>query len=214
LLAYAQSVSVVRYIQAQYGNQAVRGLVNAFADGADCQSGVQRALGLTLDELKPGLVTQPGTPFPLAQFWQESGLWLLLAAGLVSWLSGFSRSAALAAPARLTAACGKIRRVSKMDNIKVNYDRDADVLYVAFSRSEHVIGIAWSESRWLSHGKQVSDFLSVGLSLVPQVRVNFGRVQPCSTRERLMMRCLCCSRPTNSTQSMWTPVLTWPEPTF
>jgi hypothetical protein len=92
LLAYAQSVSVVRYIQAQYGNQAVRGLVSAFADGADCQSGVQRALGLTLDELSRDWLRNLEPRSPLAQFWQESGLWLLLLftgfllTGLLLWL--------------------------------------------------------------------------------------------------------------------------------
>ncbi len=33
-----------------------------------------------------------------------------------------------------------------MDNIRVNYDSDADVLYVAFSRSEHVIGIELTDN--------------------------------------------------------------------
>ena len=92
LLAYAQSVSVIRYIQAQYGNQAVRGLVSAFADGADCQSGVQRWLGLTLDELNRDWLRSLEPRSPLAQFWQESGLWLLLLVsgflltGLLLWL--------------------------------------------------------------------------------------------------------------------------------
>lgn len=92
LLAYAQSVSVVRYIQAQYGNQAVRGLVSTFADGADCQSGVQRALGLTLDELNRDWLRSLEPRSPLAQLWQESGLWLLLLlsgfliTGLLLWL--------------------------------------------------------------------------------------------------------------------------------
>jgi hypothetical protein len=92
LLAYAQSVSVIRYIQAQYGNQALRGLVNAFADGADCHSGVERALGFTLDSLNRDWLRSLEPRSPLAQFWQESGLWLLLLlggflfAGLLVWL--------------------------------------------------------------------------------------------------------------------------------
>jgi hypothetical protein len=92
LLAYAQSASVIRYIQTRYGNQALRGLVNAFADGADCYSGVERALGLTLDDFNRDWLRSLEPRSPLAQFWQESGLWLLLLvggflfAGLLVWL--------------------------------------------------------------------------------------------------------------------------------
>jgi hypothetical protein len=92
LLAYAQSVSVIRYIQAQYGNQALRQLVNVFADGADCRTGVERALGLTLDELNREWLRSLAPRSPLAQFWRENGLWLLLLlggfvlAGLLVWL--------------------------------------------------------------------------------------------------------------------------------
>jgi hypothetical protein len=92
LLAYAQSVSVIRYIQARYGNQGVLGLIGAFADGADCHSGVERALGLTLDELNRDWLRSLEPRSPLTQFWQESGLWLLLLlggfmlSGLLLWL--------------------------------------------------------------------------------------------------------------------------------
>jgi hypothetical protein len=92
LLAYAQSVSVIRYIQARHGNQGVRELVSAFADGADCRSGVERALSLTLDELNRDWLRSLEPRSPLAQFWQESGLWLLLLlggfmlTGLLLWL--------------------------------------------------------------------------------------------------------------------------------
>ncbi len=92
LLAYAQSVSVVRYVQAQYGNQGIRSLVSAFADGADCHTGVQRALGLTLEELNRDWLRSLEPRSPLVQLWQESGLWLLLLisgfllTGLLLWL--------------------------------------------------------------------------------------------------------------------------------
>jgi hypothetical protein len=33
-----------------------------------------------------------------------------------------------------------------MDNIKVNYDSDADVLYVSFGRSEHVTGVELADN--------------------------------------------------------------------
>jgi hypothetical protein len=92
LLAYAQSVSVIRYIQARYGNQALRQLVNVFADGADCRTGVERALDLTLDELNRDWLRSLEPRSPLAQFWQDNGLWLLLLlagfmlTGLLIWL--------------------------------------------------------------------------------------------------------------------------------
>jgi hypothetical protein len=50
--AYAQSASVVRYLQNQFGNQQLKELLAAYGDGADCNGGVQRVLGLSLDELE------------------------------------------------------------------------------------------------------------------------------------------------------------------
>ena len=78
LLAYAQSDSVVGYIQAHYGNQGLRALVAAFADGADCQTGVQRALGLSLTELNQAWLQSLEPRSPLIDLWQANRLWLLL----------------------------------------------------------------------------------------------------------------------------------------
>ncbi len=50
-LSYAQSVGIVRYLQNHYGNQVIRQLLAAYGDGADCNGGVERVLGMTLDEL-------------------------------------------------------------------------------------------------------------------------------------------------------------------
>jgi hypothetical protein len=50
-LIYAQSASIVRYLQNHYGNQVIRQLLAAYGDGADCNGGVERVLGITLDEL-------------------------------------------------------------------------------------------------------------------------------------------------------------------
>jgi hypothetical protein len=50
--AYAQSASIVRYLQNQYGNQQIKALVAAYGDGADCNGGVQRVLGLSLGQLE------------------------------------------------------------------------------------------------------------------------------------------------------------------
>lgn len=52
LLAYAESGSLVRYIRQQYGDSGIRALLLAYADGADCEAGVQRALHVTLDQLE------------------------------------------------------------------------------------------------------------------------------------------------------------------
>lgn len=51
-LAYAQSASVVRFIQERYGVLSLRRLLEAYADGLDCDHGVQRGLGLSLAELE------------------------------------------------------------------------------------------------------------------------------------------------------------------
>jgi hypothetical protein len=52
ILAYSQSVSVVRYIQDRWGPAAIRDLLYAYRDGASCQGGVQRVLNLSLAELQ------------------------------------------------------------------------------------------------------------------------------------------------------------------
>ncbi|MCS6909954.1 MAG: peptidase MA family metallohydrolase [Anaerolineales bacterium] len=51
-LAYFQSESVVRYIQSNYGSSSLRRLLEAAADGLDCNAVVQRALGFPLAELE------------------------------------------------------------------------------------------------------------------------------------------------------------------
>ena len=51
LLFYAESASIVRYLQNLYGNQSIRQLLAAYGDGADCNGGVERILNMTLAEL-------------------------------------------------------------------------------------------------------------------------------------------------------------------
>ena len=48
-----------------------------------------------------------------------------------------------------------------MDEITVNDDEEADVLYVSFGWSDHVTGVKLADN--------ISDFLAVGLSLSPQI---------------------------------------------
>jgi hypothetical protein len=48
--AYAQSWSFVSYLQTTHGDKALQEMINAFNDGADCETAVQRAIGLSLEE--------------------------------------------------------------------------------------------------------------------------------------------------------------------
>ncbi|MGH2538348.1 MAG: peptidase MA family metallohydrolase [Candidatus Promineifilaceae bacterium] len=79
LLAYAQSESLVHFIKAEYGNQALTSMVAALADGADCEGVSRRALGVSLAELNETWLGQIAPQPSLARFWREAAVWLLLA---------------------------------------------------------------------------------------------------------------------------------------
>lgn len=89
VLAYAQSGSLIRTLQAQYGHQVLRDLVVSYADGRACDAGVRHVLGTSLAELERAwLDTQVNRP-AIGRFWRENGLWLVLLAasfGLTSLL--------------------------------------------------------------------------------------------------------------------------------
>jgi hypothetical protein len=93
-LAYAQSYSLIRFIQTEYGNRALSEMVRLFGDGADCYSGVRRALGMTLGELEDVWLERKQPLSPLANFWQHNGLWVVLLGG------GFALTALLLLPLR------------------------------------------------------------------------------------------------------------------
>lgn len=78
ILAYAQSASLVRQIQADYGNRVLGELVRAYGDGADCQSGVRRVLDVSLMELNQEWLQRQQPSAPGSRFWQENALWLVL----------------------------------------------------------------------------------------------------------------------------------------
>lgn len=80
-LAYAQSASVVGYIQDNYGNHALTEMIRAFADGAGCEAGVRRALEIPLAELEAGWLEAERPLSPAETIWQKTGLWLLLLGG-------------------------------------------------------------------------------------------------------------------------------------
>jgi hypothetical protein len=51
-LAYAQSDSLVEYIQNEYGLPGLQALIYAYDQGVSCEQGVELALGLTLQDLE------------------------------------------------------------------------------------------------------------------------------------------------------------------
>lgn len=81
ILAYAQSVSLVRYIQARYGNQKIADLTQSFADGADCESSVSRSLNMTLADLEYAWLDDQQPQSAVSNFIADNGLWMLLIAG-------------------------------------------------------------------------------------------------------------------------------------
>ncbi len=80
-LAYAQSAGLVAYLQQQYGLQSLRDLVQAYADGAGCEGGVQRVYGKSLQTLESEWLARERPAPPLLQFLRLNGLWVALAGG-------------------------------------------------------------------------------------------------------------------------------------
>ena len=81
VLAYAQSLSLMEYIQDRYGNSGFQQLIAAYANGGDCDSGVVQALGLSMMELEQAWLQSQQVRSPLSQFFFENGVWLLLLVG-------------------------------------------------------------------------------------------------------------------------------------
>lgn len=77
-LARAQSASTTAYIRERYGDQKLSELVQSHIEGNDCETGVQRTLGMTLDQLETAWLDGYGEPTLLEQFVINYGLWLLL----------------------------------------------------------------------------------------------------------------------------------------
>lgn len=77
-LALAQSRSLLRYIQAQHGDQALRQLGSVYLSGAGCEVGLNQTLDLSLAELNADwLAAQAPQPAWLT-FLGQNGIWLLL----------------------------------------------------------------------------------------------------------------------------------------
>jgi hypothetical protein len=73
ILAYAQSVSLVHYIQDVYGNNALNQMIRAVADGADCQTITTRVLGLTLEELNQQWLDSLSPQSAPERLWRQGG---------------------------------------------------------------------------------------------------------------------------------------------
>lgn len=80
-LAYAQSVSMIRFIQARYGNRKLSKLLRVFGDGADCQSSVSRVLNTSLADLERAWLRSQQPRPPILEQFSENGIWLLLLLG-------------------------------------------------------------------------------------------------------------------------------------
>jgi len=85
-LAYAQSASVVDWIQDRYGPSQLRQLFVAYADGATCEGGVYRVLGVSLEALeaqwRASLVPVAPPQWQWSSFWERNGAYLILLAVL------------------------------------------------------------------------------------------------------------------------------------
>lgn len=82
-LAYAQSASVVRYIRDQHGLQRLGQLLDAYADGLACRAGVERGLGLSLEELERRWLEDTFGARRVSASQEDLTPWLLVAALLM-----------------------------------------------------------------------------------------------------------------------------------
>lgn len=80
-LAYAQSASLVTYLRQEYGTSALRDLVQAHVEGADCGSGIERVLGISSADLEREWLAQATPVSPLLRFLRVNGIWVALAGG-------------------------------------------------------------------------------------------------------------------------------------
>ena len=88
VLARAQSLSVIRYIRSRFGDQSLTELVRSYVQGSDCQSGVQRTFGMTLDQLEAAWLDSQRTLPASVQLFNDFGLWIviLLAGFGLAWM--------------------------------------------------------------------------------------------------------------------------------
>jgi len=81
VLAYAQSLSFLEFIQDEYGNSGIQQLIAAYANGGDCDSGVTQALDRSMLDLEQSWLQSQQVRSPMARFFSENGVWLVLLLG-------------------------------------------------------------------------------------------------------------------------------------
>jgi hypothetical protein len=77
-LAYAQSRSVVSYVRDRWGQAKIVEMLDAYGDGATCEGGTQRALGVSLAALESDWRRDALQADPLRTLAFAVGPWLLL----------------------------------------------------------------------------------------------------------------------------------------
>jgi hypothetical protein len=72
MLSYAESLSFVQYLHGRYGTPGLQALITAYANGWDCESGAEQALGRSLYQLEKNwqrdLALQDSLASPAASF--------------------------------------------------------------------------------------------------------------------------------------------------
>lgn len=81
-LAYAESRSVVEFIRRRYGAPEIRALLAAYAEGASCTAGVQKALGISFNRLETEWLASLTPKAPWRAWLEQTGVWVGL------WLLG------------------------------------------------------------------------------------------------------------------------------
>ena len=108
-LAYAESFSIVSFIIEEFGEEAMGALIQVFAEGISHDEAVQRALGVSMDELDrrwkaslgyegdrmaPGAATSenggsnPSSPSPDSRVAPATGAFVMAAAAILAVISG------------------------------------------------------------------------------------------------------------------------------
>jgi len=78
LLAYAESTSFVRFLHGQYGSSGLEKLLRGYADGQDCERGVETAFGMTLSDLESRWHRDIFESKPILQEMGELAPWLVV----------------------------------------------------------------------------------------------------------------------------------------
>lgn len=80
LLAYAQSGSMINYIDQTFGRQAINELLDGVEDGLACGHLVQNSLGISLEELQGRWLvdTNPVAPEPRFSFFDPNIFWMIV----------------------------------------------------------------------------------------------------------------------------------------